>query len=106
MQNIPLNLAEPGMKLAKAITDESGLLLCGKGTELTETTISRISSMGINKITVEGHPVEIFEVEEKPPEVQLKELEQRFEKAATDPVMSMIKNMLEKKLKEKMEQKE
>lgn len=91
------------MKLAKAVVDKNGLLLCNKGTKLDETIISRLSNMGIKKIIVKGHPVETIEAEGKPLEIQLEELEMRFEKVASDPVMSVIKDIFEKKLREKMD---
>ncbi|MEK6591399.1 MAG: hypothetical protein AABZ11_12065, partial [Nitrospinota bacterium] len=58
MQKIPLSLAKPGMKLAKAVLNENGLILCGEGTELNEMLISRLAGMDIQRVTVEGHPVD------------------------------------------------
>jgi len=101
MQKIPLSLAKPGMKLAKSVLNEKGLVLCGEGVELSDALISRLSNMGIPKITVEGHPVDTG-VAEKPPEEQLRDLEKRFEKISSDPVMKMIKEIFEKRIREKM----
>ena len=101
MQKIPLNLAKPGMRLAKAVLNEKGLVLCGEGVELNDALISRLSNLNINKITVEGHPVNTG-VEEKPLEDQLKDLEERFEKVKSDPLMKMIKDMIERQIREKM----
>jgi hypothetical protein len=101
MQKISLSVAKPGMKLAKSVLSEKGLLLCGEGVELSEALISRLSNMGIPKITVEGHPVDTG-VPEKSPEEQLQDLEKRFEKAVSNPVMKMIKDVFEKRIREKM----
>jgi len=42
MQKIPLKLATPGMKLAKAVINDRGMTLCGAGTELNEETLARL----------------------------------------------------------------
>ncbi|MBI5747997.1 MAG: hypothetical protein HZA00_02650 [Nitrospinae bacterium] len=101
MQKIPLNLAKSGMRLAKAVFNEKGLVLCGEGVELSEALISRLSNLNINKITVEGHPVDTG-VEEKPLEEQLKDLEKRFEKVKSDTLMKMIKDTIERQIRERM----
>ncbi|EGB13440.1 hypothetical protein DND132_0223 [Pseudodesulfovibrio mercurii] len=59
MQKIPINLAAPGMKLAKAVTKENGMTIMAEGMELTESLISRLEGMNIERITVQGHPVEM-----------------------------------------------
>ncbi|WP_207261001.1 hypothetical protein [Desulfovibrio sp. Huiquan2017] len=59
MQKIPINLAAPGMKLAKAVTKENGMTIMAEGMELTESLISRLEGMSIERITVQGHPVEM-----------------------------------------------
>ena len=98
MQKIPLNLAKPGMRLAKTVLNEKGLVLCGEGVELNDALISRLSNLNINKITVEGHPVDTG-VEEKPLEEQIQDLEKRFEKVKSDPLMKMIKSIFEKQIR-------
>jgi len=98
MQKIPLNLAKPGMRLAKAVLNEKGLVLCGEGVELNDALISRLSNLNINKITVDGHPVDTG-AEEKPLDEQLQDLEKRFEKVKSDPLMKMIKSIFEKQIR-------
>ena len=98
MQKIPLNLAKSGMRLAKAVLNEKGLVLCGEGVELNDALISRLSNLNINKITVEGHPVDTG-AEEKPLDEQLQDLEKRFEKVKSDPLMKMIKSIFEKQIR-------
>jgi hypothetical protein len=105
MQRIPLSLAKPGMKLAKAVLNEKGLILCGEGTELNEMLISRLAGMDIQRVTVEGHPVDTG-VEEKSPEELLYDLEKRFKKVASDPLMMTIKGIMERQLRKKMGKKE
>ena len=86
------------MRLAKAVLNEKGLVLCGEGVELNDALISRLSSLNINKITVDGHPVDTG-AEEKPLDEQLQDLEKRFEKVKSDPLMKMIKSIFEKQIR-------
>ncbi|MCM0756144.1 hypothetical protein M7784_12950 [Desulfovibrio aminophilus] len=58
MQKIPLALAKPGMKLAKPVTRDNGMVVMGAGMELTETHLERLRGMEVDRITVEGNPVE------------------------------------------------
>ncbi|WP_319543011.1 hypothetical protein [uncultured Pseudodesulfovibrio sp.] len=59
MQKIPINLAVPGMKLAKPVLKEGGMTIMAEGMELTESLISRLENMKIERITVQGHPVDM-----------------------------------------------
>jgi hypothetical protein len=81
MQKIPLNLAAPEMILARDVfrsESPAGIPVCGKGTVLNESLISRLKQMSIQSIYVEGHPV-TFEGEASLEE-QLQDLEKRFSK--------------------------
>jgi hypothetical protein len=102
MQKISLDLAEPGMKLAKAVKNKRGMILCSAGTDLSEDIISRLSKMEVDRITVEGHPVNTGEPE-KSLDQQIDELNKRFKHVAGDALMGKIKNILLKLLKEKAE---
>jgi len=59
MQKIPIDLAAPGMKLAKPVTKEGGMTIMAEGMELTDSLISRLENMSIDRITVQGHPVDM-----------------------------------------------
>lgn len=59
MQKIPIDLAAPGMKLAKPVTKEGGMTIMAEGMELTESLISRLETMKIDRITVQGNPVDM-----------------------------------------------
>lgn len=59
MQRIPLDLAAPGMKLAKPVTKENGMTIMAEGMELTESLLSRLKTMEIDRITVQGNPVDM-----------------------------------------------
>lgn len=59
MQKIPLNLAKPGMKLAKPVLKDNSIVIVAEGAELTETVLFRLENMGVGTITVEGNPVQL-----------------------------------------------
>ena len=103
MQKIPLNLAKPGMKLAKSVTNDRGVTLCGAGTELTEETIARLSGMDVKRITVVGHPVDMGG-EEKSLSERMDELHARFRNVEADPLMKKIKNIFLEVLREEADE--
>ncbi|CCH47968.1 hypothetical protein [Pseudodesulfovibrio piezophilus] len=59
MQKIPIDLAAPGMKLAKPVTKEGGMTIMAEGMELTESLIARLENMKVDRITVQGNPVDM-----------------------------------------------
>lgn len=61
MQKIPIDLAAPGMKLAKPVLKEGGMTIMAEGMELNDSLISRLQAMKIDRITVQGHPVDMGE---------------------------------------------
>lgn len=94
MQNIPIFLAEAGMVLAKDIRrpdNPVGPPICGKGVELTAPLIMKLQDMGIMSLVVKGHP--IWQEGDKTLDEQLAALDQRFSKAADEPLMAMLKNV-------------
>jgi len=54
MQKIPLELAQPEMVLAKAVTRENGMVLVAAGTTLTSSLISKLENMGVEEVAVQG----------------------------------------------------
>jgi hypothetical protein len=59
MQKIPIDLARSGMKLARPVIKEGGMTIMAEGMELTDSLIARLQNMKIDRITVQGHPVEM-----------------------------------------------
>ncbi len=59
MQKIPIDLAAPGMKLAKPVIKDNGMTIMAEDMELTESLISRLATMKIARITVQGNPVDM-----------------------------------------------
>lgn len=88
MQKVPLELVRPGMILAKTITNDTGMALCGEGTELTDVIIERLKRMNVTHVTLKGHPVDMGDT--KTPEQKIEELKARFVRVQGDPLMDEI----------------
>lgn len=59
MQKIPLNLARPGMVLAKPVARADGIAVAAAGSELSEGLLDRLDGMGVTHVVVEGEPVKL-----------------------------------------------
>lgn len=59
MQKIPVKLAEPGMKLAKPVTRDNGMVVLAEGLELTDGIIQKLESMNVERIVVKGNPLDL-----------------------------------------------
>ena len=94
MQNIPIELAEPEMILAREVRradNINGPPVCGKGVVLTLSLLERLKSIGIKNLCVEGHPVSM-EGDMTLAE-QMESLERRFVKVGDDPLMMKLKEI-------------
>jgi hypothetical protein len=103
MQNIPLTLAKAGMVVAKEINatdDPASMTICGRGIKLTASLIGRLEQMGIQSVTVEGHPVKIEG--EASVEEMLAALERRFRRVENDPLMMTIKEVYKGQIRRSM----
>jgi hypothetical protein len=99
MQTIPISLAAPGMVIAAEIKsggEATGRILCGKGVNLTDSLINRLRQMGIESLTVEGHPVKVEG--EETIETMLGTLDRRFSRVVDDPLMMRMKEMYRKEI--------
>jgi hypothetical protein len=99
MQRIPISLAKQGMVLAKDLVrpeNPTGPAICGKGMELTESLLDRLRNMGIQSITVQGHPV--WMEGDKTLDQLLQELDQRFCHVAQDQLAGILKEVYRKYL--------
>ena len=79
MQTIPITLAQPDMVLEQPVMRSDkpdGLPVFGKGIKLTQAGIERLKQIGVQAITVEGHPV-VIEGEETLEQI-LADMEHRF----------------------------
>jgi hypothetical protein len=99
VQNIPITLAAEGMVVAKEIRsseDPGSMTICGKGVRLTDSLIDRLRSMGIQSVTVEGHPVKAEG--EATVEDMLAALDRRFSRVLDDPLMLSLKAMYRRQI--------
>jgi len=100
MQDVTLERARAGMKLARPVTNKRGIILYGVGAVLTPDIIARLSEMGIDQITVDGNPPNTAD-EQESLRLQVKELNARFRYVEGDPLMGKIKNLILKHAKER-----
>jgi hypothetical protein len=91
MQNISLMSATAGMVLARDVFREdspNGMPICGKGTEITDSLITRFERMNVQTIYVEGHPVR-EEGEQTLADLH-RDLDDRFNKTLLEPYNRML----------------
>ena len=88
MPKVSVNNLVPGMKLAKPVTNESGMVLLGSGTELTGQQIERLTRMNVEYVQVESTAKP-----EKSREELLSELDTRFRKTENEPYMGLLKRL-------------
>ncbi|MEI6125522.1 MAG: hypothetical protein WCQ99_03110 [Pseudomonadota bacterium] len=103
MQRIPIEKAVRGMVTAKSVLNETGVVLIGQGTELTDGLIEKLKSLDIQNVIVKGRPLDLG-VEEKGLEQLYKELEDRFGLVASDKLCTQIKELIKKDLKHRKEE--
>jgi hypothetical protein len=88
MQKVPIELVKPGMVLATTVCNDSGMALCGEGTELTDTIIERLKRMNVTHLVLKGRPVDMGEG--KTTAEKLEELEARFVQVRGDQIMERV----------------
>ena len=94
MPKVLISKLKPGMKLAKPVRNESGMILLGENTELSDSLIERLEKMNIESVSI------IAEAQnEKPPEELLSELDKRFKKTADAPHMALLKRLFEEQIR-------
>lgn len=93
MQKIPLRLAQPDMVLAKPVTRENGMTLVGAGTTLSGALLSKLESMGIETVVVEGEVLDSACGAEAYTK-KMERLEHLFRACGGDPYMQRIKGVL------------
>ena len=101
MQKIPVNLARPGMTLAKPVKREDGLVIVGEKTELSEAIIARLDNMGIKRIVVEGEPVDMSGEGGGSAAKRVERMDHLFRKHAGDKWMMKFKAILKRYFKAK-----
>lgn len=90
MPKVSVENLKPGMKLAKPVTNDAGMVLLGSGTELTASSIARLGNMNVSSVAVEGSSKPA-----KPKEEMFAEIDARFKKTEAEPNMSVLKKILQ-----------
>lgn len=95
MQKIPISELKAGMVVARAIMNDSGMVLLSEGTSLTDNLIARLNRMDLRSIFIEGTPAT-----GKSRDEMLSDLDQRFEKTGKEPYMDVIKGAIKARIEE------
>ncbi|WP_428566408.1 MAG: hypothetical protein ACP59X_06235 [Solidesulfovibrio sp. DCME] len=96
MQKIPLNLAKPGMILAKPVTRPDGIAVAAAGSELSESLLDRFDTMGVSHLVVEGEPVRLDgPAGSSSFDKRLERMDFLFRKYPDDKWMGQIKRLLD-----------
>jgi len=88
MPSVSVENLKPGMVLAKPLT-RGTMVILGEGTVLTESWISRLEDMDIEKVYIEGPSIQPI-----PKQEALDALEARFQNAIDKPHMQKLKNLV------------
>jgi hypothetical protein len=89
MPRIALEKLQPGMKLAKPVINNNGLVMLPEGTELTKTLIDKISDLNIVGAYIQG-----MTQPDIPKEEMIANLDKRFKNVENEPYMDLIKQVL------------
>ncbi|HMK56549.1 MAG TPA: hypothetical protein VK448_07935 [Dissulfurispiraceae bacterium] len=95
MQRIPISSLKAGMVVAKAITNDSGMVLLSVGTALTDSLITRLNRMDLQSIWIEGASETAKSRDE-----MLADLDSRFRKTGNEPYMNVIKGAIKTRIEE------
>jgi len=100
IKKIPLEKAQPGMILAQQIIRDDGVLLCQKGSELTGSLLKMLERLNYETVQIEVGATETSEEQAARLAKEEAELQDRFVKVESDPVLAELKRVLLKRLKE------
>lgn len=93
MKKVSVETLKPGVKLAKPVVNDSGMIIIGDGTVLSDVHIERLHNMNISTVFVEG-----MTGPSKSKEELLAELDARFKKTVEEPYMSMLKRVIKEQI--------
>ena len=96
MKKVSTNELETGMKLARKVENDKGMVLLPEGIELTEAHIGRLKKWGIEEIFVEGEDedggADQVVGDLKMDDAFLSVLDHKFELVKDDPIMQGVYN--------------
>jgi len=96
MPKIPISDAKPGQRLTRPAATRAGMVMVQAGTELTSALLDRLRNLGISSVVVAG---ERGSPGDKPLEVALHELDERFVGHEEDAWMMSLKAIVRRQLK-------
>jgi putative cell wall-binding protein len=97
MRRLPISEVLPGQKLARAITNASGVVMVQPGTALTPALIERLQALGVDSVLIAGDPAGLGagpSVDER-----LRELDARFAGHEQDGWMMQLKDIVARQLR-------
>ena len=89
MPKVAIDNLEPGMKTARPVINNSGMVILGENTELTAGLIDRIRNMDVDGIYIHGSSRP-----SRPMDAFLAEIDGRFRNAGDDPRMDIIRRAI------------
>ena len=93
MKTVNVEDVKPGHVLAEAVTNANGGVLCPRGLELTEATIQRLKSAGVEMVALQSDAAGRPQLE-----TRIAKLNDRFD-GIDDPIMLQLKATIENRLR-------
>ncbi|HOW55889.1 MAG TPA: hypothetical protein PLR60_14715 [Syntrophorhabdaceae bacterium] len=90
MPKVAIDNLKPGMKTAKPVVNNNGMVLLGENTDLTAELIDRIRNMDVDGVYIQGTARP-----SKSKDEFLSEIEDRFRNVENDPRMEVIKRSIQ-----------
>ncbi len=93
MYLVPVGQLEVGQVVARAVTNQSGAVLCPPGLELTQAIIDRLASAGVDNVAIEGSGANADRIK-----ARLEALDARFT-GVNDTLALELKQTMENRLR-------
>nr|WP_223068464.1 HD-GYP domain-containing protein [Paenibacillus caui] len=94
MRLLPVKSLQPGMKLAKKIYNDDGLVLLGEEVELTASLIRRLSSLGIDFVYISDPRTDDIiipePISEETGRMAMKEIRSNFQKISNSSIKGLV----------------
>ena len=98
MARIPLDRAKPGMILAEKLVREDGVLLAQKGAELTEVLLRMLERLNFETVPIQLVSQESPEERAERIARELEDLDFRFRRVGSDPILAELKRALKDRI--------
>lgn len=93
MKRVSVDSLKPGVKLAQPVVNDSGMIIIGEGTVLSDSHIDRLQNMNISSVFIEGSAGP-----QKSKAELIAELDARFKKTEDEPYMSTLKKAFKERI--------